>query len=49
MVRDILATVNMVIFAEGKFHENVGKIFHVGQGSSYLRRVGRSHFSLQQG
>ena len=23
-------TVNVVIFAGGKFHENVGKAFHVG-------------------
>ena len=26
----ILGTVNVVIFAGGKFHENVVKIFHVG-------------------
>ena len=26
----VLYSVNVVIFAWGKFHENVGKTFHVG-------------------
>ena len=29
-IGDILYTVNVVIFAGGKFRENVGKTFHVG-------------------